>query len=103
MSDMEKKAVNNGLDAISDDELGAVAGGASEYSDVKDKQYRREAGSEGRSKFVRNASCPMCDCTYSQYARTNKWSANPYGSFYGDIKCYACGYQREDIKLGCYK
>ncbi len=93
MSDMEKKV--DGIEAISDDELDAVAGG---FRDDNLAQAMRAAQADGRKYSLANinlasAFCP-CHIAY-KWARHNKvikdgvTIVNLRG--YTDVKCYGCG------------
>ncbi len=94
MSDMENKS--NGIEAISDDELDSVAGGA-EYSNQM-RQAMLDAQADGRKYSVAdiNLSSAFCPCHIAyKWARSNKvikhgaTMVNLKG--YTDVKCYCCG------------
>ena len=90
MADMENKA--NGLKAISDDELEAVAGGMSK---AEKKRVQEKAAADGRT-FKKPAFNLLCVCNNDyKYARSKMpETGGPIGrdyNLYMDIKCYKCG------------
>ena len=97
MSDTDR---NSGIEAISDDELEAVAGGASFQPEDKEQliQATLDAKADGRAYRLANdnlssAFCP-CHFTY-KWARINKVIKNGVTIVnlkgYTDVKCYQCG------------
>ncbi len=94
MSEIEKKT--NGLEAIADDELDAVAGG---FRDDNLAQAMRAAQTDGRKYNLANdiaLSNAFCPCHYTyKWARINKVIKNGVTIVnlrgYTDVKCYCCG------------
>lgn len=92
MSDAEK---DNGIEAISDDNMDTVAGG---FRDDHLAQAMRAAQADGRKYRLQDdtlssAFCP-CNCLY-KFARSNKVIKNSVTIVnlkgYTDVKCYSCG------------
>ncbi len=101
MAEMDKKA--SGIEAISDDELEAVAGGAG-GGELTLAQAKEAAKAEGRKKQVpARASKPagkMCGCPvewkfYKSAVRTNI----DQFTIYQDVKCYKCNAAAKEIKV----
>ena len=94
MSDIENKV--SGIEAISDDELDAVAGGATDKEQFI--QAMLDARADGRTCSLANdsLSSAFCPCHFSyKWARSNKVIKNGVTMVnlrgYTDIKCYKCG------------
>ncbi|HBU11435.1 MAG TPA: hypothetical protein DEB31_01490 [Clostridiales bacterium] len=96
MADMDKKAMENGLDIIGDDELEAVSGGMSKEDKA---EVEKQARADGRTHKlpILNLLC-MCNNDY-KWARHKKMNELfDFGNVvvtltttYSDIKCYNCG------------
>ena len=81
MSDVENKV--NGLEAINDDELEAVAGGF--YS--KD-EFKIQAKADGRPIRATYQPKACCGIPYVFAREQQKQNGTTY---YHDVKCYKCG------------
>ncbi len=92
MSDMEDKA--NEIEAISDDELDAVAGGASKWLTAPEAKAAAQA--DGRVVAIRSEDESwlrlLCHCPYYF-----KWARGEKGNNYTDVKCYVCGKTTPEI------
>ncbi len=97
MTETDKKI--SGIEAISDDELEAVAGGAVGTGDgTQILQARLDAQADGRKYGFAdvNLSSAFCPCHIAyKWARSNKVIKNGVTMVnlrgYTDIKCYKCG------------
>ncbi len=90
MSDLEKKT--NGVEAISDDELDAVAGGNRIFANKKEEQKaREEAAADGRKYMIRQMNW-ICICSHKyKFAREHIEEGFGKKEIFRDIKCYNCG------------
>ncbi|HBU11437.1 MAG TPA: hypothetical protein DEB31_01500 [Clostridiales bacterium] len=94
--EMEKKM--SGIEAISDDELEAVAGGAA-ASGITPEQAEAQAKADGRTiPFNKNDSAPsnvVCPCPIEyKWARSDRLFLITFPQpqpGYSDMKCYKCG------------
>ncbi len=94
MSDMEDKV--HKIEAISDDELEAVAGGAGKW--LTAPEAKAAAKADGRVIAIKSKDEGslrfLCECPYYfKWARGDKIYHNdrPPIDGYTDIKCYGCG------------
>ncbi len=85
MSDLEKKA--NGIEAISDDELDAVAGGCWEEVRVL---LKRQATADGRQDKL-NARTAKTMCCGSEHVYAKDSFEQGGTIYYRDVRCYSCG------------
>ncbi len=83
MADMEKKV--GGIEAISDDELDAVAGGL-KMDEIP--VFKQQAYADGRTvrldMLSSGAMCCGIYCAKDKYEQDGK-------TYYRDVKCYKCG------------
>ena len=91
MSEKEKKAMDseNGVEAISDDQMDAVAGGY--YNDIR--EMRRQAELDGRPNAAPNTT-KFCWCGRNQAIFYRTAYPNRNGKGYdevSDARCYNCG------------
>ena len=85
MSDTENKT--NGLEAISDDELEAVAGGL-KMDEIP--LFKQQAAADGRTvRLDMLSSGAICCGIYCLYAK-DKYEQDGK-TYYRDVKCYKCG------------
>ncbi len=85
MSDMEKNTT--GVEALSDDELDAVAGGV---SDEDAKNAKKQAQADGRTMMLQPFVAGLCLHNY-QYKYARSFDRSGLFWIYYDIKCYKCG------------
>ena len=85
MADMEKKV--GVIEAISDDELDAVAGGL-KMDEIP--VFKQQAAADGRTvRLDMLASGAMCCGIYCVYSREKQTQNGT--TYYHDVKCYKCG------------
>ncbi len=99
MSDLAKKTMENGLEAMGDDEMEAVAGGVT-AGGVTPSMAEALAKTDGRlipfKKEDAKLARLVCSCSYEyKWARSDAVDSivklmKPK-SGYSDIKCYRCG------------
>ncbi len=91
MLDADKKTLESGIEAVSDDELDAVAGGAAD-SGLTPEQAKAQATADGRPDMMPSPiGNKLCSCDYRY-----KWCkamkiGNQLRIQYWDQKCYNCG------------
>lgn len=96
MSDMENKV--DGIEAIGDDELDAVAGG-NDFSDwIPSQDILMLAASEGRAIQVPIVGGILCSCPPTFYFAESVNTKSDGRKVYLNVKCYKCG--REFVSIG---
>ncbi len=97
MTDMDEKAMDGAVEAISDDEMGAVAGGMADGG-VTPEQAKAQALADGRpDKLIQPLGKGLCSCDDNYKwckrvpvsIRLGKYVMPSYE--YTDQKCYKCG------------
>ena len=93
MTDMEKKTMDSGIEALDDDELEAAAGGAGQ----SEEDIRKLALSENRG--IKGPNDPkFCGCGDAQniYFQSGL-KGRPEGDTVWNAKCYNCGKVRSSF------
>ncbi len=94
MADINEK--ENGIEAISDDELDAAAGGMRIFAnDDEEKWAREKAAADGRTLMLKPGSW-MCVCSH-KYKFAKSRGLTEWGNRYYDVKCYFCNKTKEYV------
>ncbi len=98
MPDIEKNA--NGIEAVNDDELDAVAGGADAGMNLS--QAKAAAKQDGRKQMppeTSKAANKLCSCPVEwKFYRSVERVNMDMSRVYKDVKCYKCDATAKELK-----